>query len=462
MRMSQNLKRVSAFAEKKPFTSFFITLGILLLIILLGSTIFKTKTSTPATRVEPKQVEVYRLGGVSTVAVQAQVKKSGVVKIVAQTPGIVNTIKVTEGEYVEKGKTLIFLSSNYQGANAFTIQRQLAGVAYQNTKESYDIQKDLIARQRDLANRSSDNSEELRKLTRQSIDDTRNLINQNGEIISNLQAQIENPPQGASVDQLKQVKAQLQAGQNQLQAALRASEYQVDEKKPAVDLERIGKDIALKQLEIQEKAIKMGLDAAGLQLRLAQVQESTMYPSAPFGSTVQKIHVKVGDAINPGMPLITLSSDTGDIMLDAQVPMDIAEKVARNEKATVEVGSKKIEMIPTFVSTEATSGQLYSVVFTVDSIHKKYFTDSSYVKVNLPVASKAAEGNTPFIPVDSVFQTQEESYVYVVNGGKAVSKKVKLGAVTGGYVAVNEGLSTNDQIILNRTVIDGDAIKVQN
>ena len=78
----------------------------------------------------------------------------------------------------------------------------------------------------------------------------------------------------------------------------------------------------------------------------------------------------------------------------------------------------------------------------------------------LPVGTGNTTVTKPFIPVDSVFQTQNEAYVYVANGNRARSKKVQLGAVTGRFVAVVSGLSPTDKVILTRTVVDGDLIRV--
>lgn len=457
--VDNRLKKAWRFSEKKPLTSFFIALGLLFLIIALGSTIFRTRVSEQKTTFTPKNVTIYSLGEVPSINVQATVKKSGVVTIVAQTPGIVSKIHVKEGSEIAKNKTILSLSSNYKGDNAPSVQRQVAGTMYKNTKETHDIQTVLIQRQRDFANRQSENSEELRRLTRISIDETRTLVNLNSEIIRSIQIAIQNAPPGSDISMLQQQQAQLQAGQNQLQSGLRMSEYQVDETRPIVDLERINRDIALAQLDLQQKALKFSLQSAALQLKLAQIQEANMFPSSPFPAIVQKIHVKVGESVNPGTPLATIAGFEGTIIIDAKVPKEIAQKVPLSKEATIVVADNTIKVTPFYVSTEATEGQLYSVLFSLDKSSTNLFTDSSYVTVSLPVGD-ATGGSIPFIPVDSVFQTQNEAYVYVVKDNKAVSKRVKLGQVIGSYVTVEEGLLPNDKVILNRNVVDGDQISI--
>ncbi len=68
----------------------------------------------------------------------------------------------------------------------------------------------------------------------------------------------------------------------------------------------------------------------------------------------------------------------------------------------------------------------------------------------------------PFVPLDSVFQTQDQAYLFVAKNGKAVSRKVKLGSVLGRFVEIESGLNNSDQVILDRNVIDGDSVKIKN
>jgi hypothetical protein len=68
----------------------------------------------------------------------------------------------------------------------------------------------------------------------------------------------------------------------------------------------------------------------------------------------------------------------------------------------------------------------------------------------------------PFIPIDSVYQTEDSSYVFVVQNKKAVSKKIKLGAVTGRFVQVESGLTSGNNIILERNIVTGDQVTTSN
>ena len=76
--------------------------------------------------------------------VTGEIEKSGVVTVVALTPGIVSKINFREGASVSKGTVLMNLATNYQGGNASRAQRQIAGVQYQNILDTYETDRKSV------------------------------------------------------------------------------------------------------------------------------------------------------------------------------------------------------------------------------------------------------------------------------------------------------------------------------
>ena len=133
--------------RKNPLLSFVIALALLFGVIVIGDAIRKPEVVEEVAEPAPKQVRTYQIGSVPRVQLQAQVQKSGVITITAQTGGIVRSIPVEEGQTINAGTRVITLASNYAGANAMSVQRQIAGEQYTFNKENYDLQKDLIGQQ---------------------------------------------------------------------------------------------------------------------------------------------------------------------------------------------------------------------------------------------------------------------------------------------------------------------------
>lgn len=458
----------TAFIQRRPFVSFFVALLILALLIILGSTIFKTK---PAGEIKPegtKQVQTFKLGTAPKISVQAKVEKTNVIQIVAQTPGIVSNINVTEGQDVNRGQNLISLSSNYSGGNAASIQRQIAQNQYGLAKSTFQAQKEIISKQREVAQKTDDNSDEMRNIANSSLEETRSLLDLNESLLNQTNSNITDmqntltPSDNSNplIFQANSQKAQLQSAVNQLRQAVRNTELQAAGDRPPAELSNLQREIALKNLDIQEKSLIVNNQITGLQLALAQVNEANMYPVTPFKGTVEKVHVRLGESVSPGDTLVTISGVSGKIILDAKVGASTAKNISQLEDSVITIGNQTINLKPAYVSSEATDGQLYSVIYHVPDEYQEFFTDAGFIIVSIPVGSPDTNSVVPFIPLDSIFQTQDDSIVYVVKDGKAQARKVSLGQVQGRFVAVNEGLGADDEIILSRNVVEGDSVKI--
>ncbi len=99
--LRRRFRYVVLFVEKKPLTSFFISLAFLFFLILLGSILSNLGNKPQEKPVLVKDVSIYRLGKVPEVTLQGKVEKSGIVKLMAQTPGVVQTLHFSEGDTVE-------------------------------------------------------------------------------------------------------------------------------------------------------------------------------------------------------------------------------------------------------------------------------------------------------------------------------------------------------------------------
>lgn len=461
-------RKTSAFIQRKPFLSFFIALTLLFILIVLGSTVFKPKVLEEKKGDGIKTVETFKLGAAPKISVQAQIEKTGVIKIVAQTPGIVSSINVSEGDLVVKGQTLIGLSSNYYGGNAASLGRQIAQNQYNLSRDTYDNQKETIDRQRKIAERSDANSDELQDIANKSLEETRSLLDLNESLLSTINSnltQYEASNSGGVNDQLifqtQTQKSQFQAAVNQLKQAIRGTELQAGSDKPPADLSNLQREIALNNLEVQEKSLKAGLEISKLQLSLAQVTEANMFPSSPYKGVVERVHVRLGESVSPGKVLATISGIEGKIILEAKVPQQISKNVSKLETSDILVNGKTIQAQPAYVSGEATNGQLYSIIYHIDDQYQEFFTDGGFVSVSIPIGSPDSNNIVPFIPLDSVFQTQEESTVYIFKDGKAQAQKIQLGQVQGSFVEVTEGIGGEDEVILSRNVVEGDKVKIQ-
>lgn len=454
----------NALAKRRPMLSFFIFLGLLFGIIALNS-ILTPKPKEEEIKTKVKEVSTYKIGSVPKMSFSARVDKENVIQIVAQTPGIVANVNVTEGQTVWRGTNLISLSSNYSGSNPLSVQTQLAKIQNKNIQDTYQAQKDLIGKQRELADRSRDDAQKQREITGKSLDETRNLLSLNDSIVSsidtNLQTLQNNNTGGVNdeaIAQTKQLKSQFQSATNQIRQGLRLSEYQENSDNPPTKISEIQNDITKKQLDLQEKSLELSKETSALQLRLARIGEASFFPVSPFKGVIQKVHVGIGENVIPGTPLVTLSGEKKEAKVIALVAHDVAKNISKIEDSILSINGKSYPVEPQFVSYEATDGLQSSITYPLPEEAYDLVANNQYITVDLPIGYPDTIKTLPSIPIDIVFQTQDGSYVYVIEDGKAKNRKVELGSVVGKYVTVTSGLKEEDQVILDRFIITGQPV----
>ncbi len=458
-------RRVGAFVERRPLLSFFTLLGVILLLIVISNLIRRPQIAPKTERAQTKSVELYHIGTAPKMTVQAQTNKSGVIQIMALSAGVVQQINYREGDFVPQGAVILSLSSNYQGGNTFSLQRQIAQTQYRNVLDTYQTQKDIITKQIEQAHKTDENSDKLRDITNQSLDDTRSLISLNETILSSIDTQLrtlqQNPEANASlILSTQQLKSQFLSALSATRSTLKANEYQSNGDNPPGILSDVQKNITLKQIDLQAKQLDLNKELSKLQLQIAQVNEASMYPAAPFNATIQKVFVNVGESVGPNTPLMLIAqaAEYDPTTAVAYVPQSVANRISKLEPSILHVGNTTIEAKPTFVSTEAVQGSLYAVYYTVPNENAAAMTNKGFITVDIPVGYYETGATVPFVPLDAVYQTSKGAYVFVANNGKAKSRPVTLDEVYGRFVQVRSGLQNGDNVIVNRNVIDGDSI----
>ncbi len=437
-------------------TVFIVFLGLIMLSSFLAAPKEKEIVKTSI----PKKVDIYKIGTTSRVEVQAQIEKSGVITITALTGGVVQRIPVIPGTKVKKGATLVSLSSNYQGGNIPALQLQTASLQLKNVEETYNTQIDMINKQKDIASKSENYGKDLRDIASKSIDETKSLIALNDSILSAIDEDIKVETDEDAKLLLKQTKSGYVSANNQLKSALRNTEYEVSGDKAPAQLDTLQKDLTLAQLAIQEKGLELNREVSRLQYHIAAVSAATMRPASPFNATVERIFVKIGEAVSPGTPLVVLSQviEEDPITAVAYVSREMASKIGYAEPSIIEIGDNKLEVRPSYITVDAVAGPLYAVYFPIPDSYHRSLTNLSYVEVSIPVGVAETGGAFPFIAIDSVYQSGGKAYVFTEKDGVASSREVKLGDVSGSYVTVIDGLKTGDSIILNRNILSGDLV----
>lgn len=456
-----------------PLIAFIIALIGLVAILVIG---VRLRQPAIVTTEEEKSIAVktYAVGETPELVVQARVDKAGVINIVALTGGVVKKIPVKAGQTVKSGAQLVQMANNYQGGNTASLARQSAQKSHQFLVDTFDTQKEVIQKNRELAEKAETLESELRAISRASIDDTKGLISLNEDIVRTVDDQIKLFESmnccgifDYEILQLKNNKSQIQGGLISLRAGLRSTEYASNDSQEPAEIARLTKDVTIKQLDIQEKSLVLNKELSALSVKIARVNESMFFPTAPCGGVIERIHVKEGEHVSAGTVLISMVTNDDTTSLIGLVPGDVAERVTPYGNVTIAKGDQELTGTINYVSQEPTDAGLHSILVSIpDGLGGEVWQDE-VVKLHVALGSaNLSTGLQPFVPIDAVYQTRNEAFVYVTQPGedgktRATIRTLRLGEVFGDTVVVEDGLTNGDQVIVSRNVAAGNLVHLE-
>lgn len=462
------LKTILRFFSRHIYISVFVGLLVFLVLTIAGQKLKSQENQKSATQKSQIETQIFRVGKVPKLSFLAKIEKDNVVKVYSQTSGVVQNIYHEEGDTVSAYTTLMYLSTNYQGDNLPFLQRKIAESQKKNTEETFSKQIELINEQKKIAEKTEENSEELRKISRDSTEETKTLLSLNEDILNSLNKNLSSfeATNSAGVNDsvilsTKQLKSSFLSAVNQLKNAIRQTEYQSDEQKNPSELGKLQKATVLKQLELQEKSLNLNKEITTYQFQIAKINESLNYPISPVSGKIQKVYVKTNQLVSPGSLLFEVAGKSQSLTASLLVSKNIAKNVSLLENSRLIFDTNSFETLPAYVSDEAVENTSYLIKFQIPEIYSNILTDQEYIKVELPIGYPESNAADPFIPIEAVFQAGNESYVYLAKNGKAEARKVKLNEVYGDFIGV-DNIENSDLIILNRAVLEGDKIKILN
>ena len=237
-----------------------------------------------------------------------------------------------------------------------------------------------------------------------------------------------------------------------------------------------------RNMELQQKGLvsataidnlKYELEAAKANWELARLQLSYTDIRSPIAGTVtQRLDlVKVGNTVTPVGGVIE-SADSSLFVVEDLDTLILRVNVPERELAKLSVGQPaelsfdavpgrtfqgEIALIsPSIDPATATFGVRIRVTDTGGLLRPGMFARVAIVYERKPDALQ--------IPRTALLDTDGQAKVFVVTGGKAVERAVKLGLSNGAWIEVTEGLKDGEQVVVvgQGAVKPGAAVRVVN
>lgn len=259
---------------------------------------------------------------------------------------------------------------------------------------------------------------------------------------------IERPPFEAAVEQ---AQGALERAQGTLQNASL-------QRQRAEDLLRTNAgSVAIRDQRVaEEKGAQGDATTAAANLRTAQINLGYTEIKAPISGRIGRTRVTKGNVVGPDSGVLA--------QIVSDDPMYVTFPVSQREFLGLKTNRLPADGQAPLVSLKFADGSTYDQKGRIDfvDVSVERATDTVLVRatlqnptgklidgtlVRVTVQSEQSEEKV-LVPQSALIADQQGVYVFAVEDGKAVAKRVKIGSEAGAYVTVEQGLAGNEQIIV--------------
>ncbi len=206
----------------------------------------------------------------------------------------------------------------------------------------------------------------------------------------------------------------------------------------------------------EEKGAQGDQTTAEANLKTAQINLGYTEIKAPIAGRIGRTKVTKGNVVGPDSGVLA--------QIVSDDPMYVTFPVSQREFLALKTNRLPADGSAPLVSLKFSDGSTYDQKGRVDfvDVSVERATDTVLVRATLPnptgklldgtlvrVAVQADKSEEKvLVPQAALIADQQGSYVFAVEDGKAVAKRVKVGAEAGSYVAIEQGLVGNEQIVI--------------
>ncbi len=243
---------------------------------------------------------------------------------------------------------------------------------------------------------------------------------------------------------LIEMEGKLAETELKLDRAKKTAEAEVKKGEAAVENAKNGVTIVEQQLtELQEVLEKCTL--------FAEQDGTVAYANERWYDASDRI--REGTEMYPGRAVYYLP-DMSRMQIKANVHESVVDRIKVNQKATIRLDAFSDTKLAGTVSSVAgmaastySNVQNYETVILIDQLPEKLaIKPGMTAEVDILVGTYA---DVICVPVGAITEHFEQTYVYVLTGGKAARRSVTTGRVTHSFVEITEGLQVGEVVALD-------------
>ncbi len=195
---------------------------------------------------------------------------------------------------------------------------------------------------------------------------------------------------------------------------------------------------------------KTGLDNARLQLENARFSQQYATIKAPSSGKIQSVLSQKNEMTQAGSPVIIMGSDKGGKVLKTNLADVDVVKVKLKDSCSIEFDAFPTIVFTGYVSEVSSTADRYTGTYEIEIYVKD---DKNILKPGFigKVAVKSSQEKEYIqIPIETlVFADGMTGEINILVDGKKKSKTIKIAKIVGERLLVSEGLSANEDVIIN-------------
>lgn len=237
----------------------------------------------------------------------------------------------------------------------------------------------------------------------------------------------------AAYSQSQSTITQLESGIKQIRTQIDTLEDNID---AAEDAARAGG--STKAYDAQIRAAQTGVESA-------QYQKDLYTVKSPIDGIVEAVNVTENQISGQGMPAFTIS-DKELMEVTFYVPEDVRDYIREGDRVTVEAGDGEVKGRISAISTAVDQQRgLFKIDAQITAPGDKDLLTNTSVSLSLVTNSVK---DRILIPFDAVYYDNGQAYVFIVRDDRAVRRDVTTGPYNDDTIAIMDGLSEGDEVII--------------
>jgi len=366
----------------------------------------KTKKKLPVVMVQTIKPEEF----IQTIETPGKVVSTNSVIISSTLDGPIKFCPWREGDFVQKGQRIIEIDRDVYQEEVKVAEKELNVALAKLEDMKAGTRPEEIAKAKENIKELS----EKLKFAKNDLDRITKLV-QNGALPG---------------EQLEKAQVEYVSIQSKLESA-------------KAQLEILEKGYTPTEVAVQEAVVK----SASAKLSLAKAKLAECIIKAPFSGVITKVYVREGDLAVMKMPLIEMM-DTSSLVIRTSISESFATKVKTGMLAKIVLDAYPGQIFTGKVSRvyPEMDEKLHTRTIEISLIDKTKLLPGMFARIEIIIQ---AIKNALIIPEETILTDEKgEKFVFIVEGNKAIQKKIKTGFENKGKVQVIEGIKEGDKLII--------------